>query len=145
MGKRALAQPPLTAQIPVPYKERQGRFEAESTALHSQHPALGGGYVQVDALAAGFLTALDPSNPVFLKGKTFGHQLVLFCLMPSNKVAGVLQAMRAWVWDVRFYGLFPAATMSPHCSEPLHPHSASSFYLQNWHEPTPPITVCIKT
>lgn len=70
-------QPPLTAQIPNPYKDRAdpGLDQLHS---HSQHPACVGEYAQVHALAAGFLMVWDPSNSVFLEGKKFGHQLVLF-------------------------------------------------------------------
>lgn len=35
--------------------------------------------------------ARDPGNIVFLREEPVGHQLVLFCLIPSNKVAEVVQ------------------------------------------------------
>lgn len=106
VGKRALVQPSLTAQIPPLTKK--DRADTEQSQLHScnQHPAHGGGYAQVDALDTGYLIVLDPSNTVFLKGKTFGHQLVLFCLISSNKVAGVLQALRPGFGIFCFMGYF---------------------------------------
>lgn len=40
---------------------------------------------------AGCVMVRDPGNIVFLREESVDHQFVLFCLIPSNKVAEVVE------------------------------------------------------